>query len=1029
MELSRSLLVAVLAAAAGAPGGGGPTRDPALGGSPLPAALSRVAFEENRGQTDPGVRFLARARGLTAFLTDDGAVLSLGGPRAPRETATLRFGAGLRARPVAEGTALPGPAHYLLGRDPSKWVRGVPRFPAVRAAAVAPGTDLLWRDGEGGRLRFDLHLAPGADPATVPLAIEGARTLAVDGTGRLVASLSRGTLALSRPRLWQERAGRRIPVDGRWVLRGGAAVVEAGPRDPGLPLVVDPTLDYGTYLGGGAGEGATAVATDAQGGLVIVGTANGAGFPTQNPYDDSYQGSYGDMVVARISANGATLQYATYVGGGSLDVPRAVAVAADGHIAVCGESSSTDFPTLNAVQETPVIGPPVGLGLHGVAEGAAFLLSADGFALEWSTYLGGSQAHDGAHGIALDASLNAFVAGETGNASFPTQSAFQGTKGAGQDAFVCRIGATGALGWSTFLGGGGNDGARALRIDSGGGLLVAGTTASTDFPLQSAYQNQRRGPSDAFVLRMPSTGASLTWSTYVGGSGTETAKAVAEGPGGVTWIAGETGSSDFPVVANAPQPNFMQGNTDAFVARVGAGGTTLPFGSYLGGGFGDGATGIAVDALGAVYVAGTTGSSDFPVVNAYDSVRSGSTDMFLARFRPSGIGLLTCTFFGGGGDDLCEGMALDAGGGVWLAGLTASPDFPLAGAYDGVLAGLTDVAIARLRTDLPAAPGDLQVSLGEPGTASVSWTDGTGGLCPHEVERQAGSGGPWIPLGTVAAGLAFVNDGSVPTEAVVTWRVRALDHPGPGAWGSTSPVTTPPFAPEAPSGLSAAALGPSSLRLSWTDNSAREDEVRIHRSEAGGEFALAATAPANATTFDVAARPDRTYRLYLVAANEGGASPSSNEAQAATPPSFVFGLRKGSLKYSVNPQSDSLKLKVAMLPPGEGAVPILNPAADGIEVHLGDRVGAPALSIAPGASGWKVKNTNYTWKSPRGAVPKVKVVVNGKKGTVAVALSLVDLPPVLSSALFTGIDCGPSHGSSAKLPWTQLRTPGWFKYP
>ncbi|HEU4396119.1 MAG TPA: SBBP repeat-containing protein, partial [Planctomycetota bacterium] len=408
MALLRNLLVAAAAIAPsiGVGGIGGPdapTRAPERTNAP-PAALARVAFEENRGQAAPSVRFVGRGRGVVALVDDRGADLLLG-RGAGIERARLVIGGAAPSRPAAVGAPLPGPAHYLSGSDPSKWVRGVPRFRSLRAASVAPGADLAWRGSEDGRLAFDLHLAPGTDPASVPISLPGARALAIDGEGRLVASLNRGDLVLGRPSLWQESARGRVPVDGRYALRGAGAVVTAGAFDRSLPLVVDPTLEYGSYLGGAGDDAGFAARTDANGVLCVAGTSTGS-FQTVNPYDSTVSGSW-DTVVAKVSADGADLLYATYLGGSGTDTPRDLAVSAAGAIVVVGETTSTNFPVANAIQDTGVIGS----GMPQVPEAYASRLSSDGGLLEWSTYLGGTGAVDVAYGVAIDASGNAFVVG------------------------------------------------------------------------------------------------------------------------------------------------------------------------------------------------------------------------------------------------------------------------------------------------------------------------------------------------------------------------------------------------------------------------------------------------------------------------------------------------------------------------------------------------------------------------------------------------------------------------------------------
>ena len=1026
MALSRNLLVAAAAIApslgiGGAGGPDAPSRAPDRTGAP-PAALSRVAFEENRGQAAASVRFVGRGRGVVALVDDGGADLILG-RGASAERARLVIGGAARARPAAVGAPLPGPAHYLTGNDPAKWVRGVPRFRSLRAASVAPGADLAWRGSEDGRLAFDLHLAPGTDPASVPISIPGARALAIDGEGRLVASLNRGDLVLGRPNLWQESARGRVPVEGRFALRGAGAVVTAGAFDRSLPLVVDPTLEYGSYLGGAGDDAGFSARTDPNGVLCVAGTSTSA-FPTVNPYDSTVSGSW-DTVVAKVSADGADLLYATYLGGSGTDTPRDLAVGADGGIVVVGETASSTFPVANAIQGTGVIGG----GNPNEPEGFATRLSPDGSFLEWSTFLGGAGAVDVAWGVALDTTGNAFVVGEAGSSNFPTGSAIQGTKGAGSDAFVMRISPTGLLGWSTFLGGDGMDGARGVSLDASGSLLVCGTTASTDFPTQDPYDGIKAAGADAFVLRMPASGASLTWSTYLGGAGSDVARSVVEGRSGSTWIGGDTTSTDFPVVVTAPQPNH-NGGRDAFVARLGPDGATFQFGTLLGGGFNDTAARIALDSVGAVCVAGTTDSADFPVVSPLQGTfGGGGSDMFFARLFPTGTPLLCSTYLGGASADSCEGFAFAPGGSLWLAGLTLSTDFPTAQAMDTVRSGTSDIGLARIRMTEPNPPTNARIELGNPGTVFVKWNDSTAGLCPFELERKDSFGAPFLPRATLQPGFLQFEDTTAPTGATVTWRVRAVDHGGPSLWAVTPATDIPPLPPEAPSGTTAAALGPTTVRLTWTDNSQREDTVVVLRREAGGQPVPVLTVLENVVTADAPASPQRTYFWSVRAENEGGASAASNEVGAATPGSFGWLMKRGSLKYLLDPGLDALLIRAIVGTAAGGPGPVLDPRANGFTLHLGSRALPPVISIPANDPLWKVGRTTFKWRSPRGVFPKVKVVYNSKRGTLLASVSKTDLPPTSLAGVFVGVDMGPMQAAGSTDPWTPKRVTGQSKFP
>jgi Beta-propeller repeat len=306
--------------------------------------------------------------------------------------------------------------------------------------------------------------------------------------------------------------------------------------------------------------------------------------------------------------------------------------------------------------------------------------------LVYSTYLGGSN-DEGIFGIGFDAQRNIYIAGETSSVDFPTQNALQSQVGGSYDAFVSKFDASGKhLVYSTYLGGSDYDHAVGIRVDGDGNTYVAGLTSSKDFPVKNALQTSNAGGSDGFIARLNSTGSTLVFSTYLGGSGTDQVNALALGPDDSIYVAGFTSSSDFPTTPNAMQTKCDGGVQpfcigDGFVARLGASGQRLLYSTFVGGSSYDSAAGIAVDPQGNAYVAGQTSSSDFPVRNAYQPTFGGIGDAFVVRLNAVGSKAIWATFLGGSNFDNGTDVAIDRRNNVYVAGITASTDFPLSHAF------------------------------------------------------------------------------------------------------------------------------------------------------------------------------------------------------------------------------------------------------------------------------------------------------------------------------------------------------------
>ena len=314
-----------------------------------------LRFEPNVGQVDAPVDFLARGAGYALYLDADEAVLSLDGPGDGRSVLSMRMlGADPDARPSA-GDRLPGTSNYFIGDDPSRWRSDVPTHASVTYDDVYPGIDLVYR-GDGGRLEYDFVVAPGADPGVIEVDFDGADRLTLDPSGNLVIGTDSGEVVQRAPVLYQESGTGRSSVAGRFVLSGDDRVrYEVGPHDPTLPLVIDPILDYSTYLGGSDIEDLAGVTGDGTGAVLLVGRTESVDFPGASSGYQPFLRDPSDIFIAKLAPDGRSLEFATYLGGNGEEATQArAALDPAGNIYVCGTTLSRDFPT----SAEPVPGRP-----------------------------------------------------------------------------------------------------------------------------------------------------------------------------------------------------------------------------------------------------------------------------------------------------------------------------------------------------------------------------------------------------------------------------------------------------------------------------------------------------------------------------------------------------------------------------------------------------------------------------------------------------------------------------------------------
>jgi uncharacterized repeat protein (TIGR01451 family) len=669
-----------------------------------------LVFLENRGQVDARVRFYARTGSQTVWATDEGLLFDLirtrnapshdpatpfgdAGTKAVRDRLVVRQRlVGARQSPaIVTGHPQSGRTNLFVGTDTARWRTGLRSFGEVTYRSVYPGIDFRVY-GNGGALEQEFIVHPGADPRRIQVAYDNVNVIRAGHDGSLQVETSFGDLSESAPRIYQQIDGRRVDVPGRFRVGAPDSYgFEIGTYRRDAPLVIDPTLEFSTYLGGSSTDSAEDVFVDAHGDLYITGYTLSTNFPT----DDSLDGTctncaiYEDVFVSKINAAGQSIIYSTYLGGSQADRGTGIAVDHAGNAYITGETRSADFPLATPLQAAPGGGSDVF-----VAE-----IDASGNTLVYSTYLGGNGT-DAASDIAVDASQNAYVTGYTESPDFPVAAPLQPTCHEDtyeSDAFVTRIAALGgSMPFSTCLGGAGGDAGTAIALDAAGQAYVVGATSSTDFPTVptgAALQPVLAGSSDAFVMKLDTAAPAIVYSTFLGGQIGDLARGVAVDATGAAYVAGQTTSDDFPVV-NAYRSSGA--DVEAFLAKLDPAGTALQYSTFHGGSSHDAALAIAVDALGRAYIAGSTRSSDFPLADPLQSMYAGATDAFVTRFSAAAAIPEYSTLLGGAGEDQALAIAVTALGDAFVAGYTGSANFPIANPIQATKAGGIDAFVLKI---------------------------------------------------------------------------------------------------------------------------------------------------------------------------------------------------------------------------------------------------------------------------------------------------------------------------------------------
>lgn len=597
-------------------------------------SFGQLYFAENKGQWDQQVHFKTEAGNSAFFLTKDGYTILMNHPEDYMRLAEFNHGHGFdstakfnarvappekirahafrvkflggnfNSKPVME-KPLDGIENYFIGNDPSKWANNVRLYQAITYKNVYPNIDVRYYV-QDDQLKYDVIVYPGADVSKIQMRYEGAEKLSIRNN-ELVVSTSVGEARELKPYTYQFVNGKRETIGNKYKITGNTVSFDIKAYNKATTLVIDPSLVFSSFSRSTADNWGFTATYGADGSFFGGGIAQPTGFPVTPGAIQSTGGGGGggngaappDIAIIKLSPDGRTRIYATYLGGNQLDQPHSLVADAAGNLVIAGRTNSgSTFP-----------GSLVPAGSAGGGYDIFVTkINATGTAIIGSSRIGGA-GNDGVN--------------------------ITDTRG-------------GANSLQRFYG---DDGRSEVILDGAGNILIASSTQSTNFPIVGGFQATSGGQQDAVLLKFNANATALIWSTYLGGAANDAGFVLAINPTSPSniYIGGGTASSGFPGTgAGVLQPTFNGGLADGYIAHVQDNGTSVSMvrSTYLGTGNIDMVYGVQFDAMGFPYVMGTT-TGNWPVINATYSV--ANSRQFIGKLRPDLSAYVYSTTFGTSG--------------------------------------------------------------------------------------------------------------------------------------------------------------------------------------------------------------------------------------------------------------------------------------------------------------------------------------------------------------------------------------------
>jgi gliding motility-associated-like protein len=534
------------------------------------------------------------------------------------------LGSAENVEPVVE-QLLSSSSNYFLGKDRSRWKSGVHSYKVISYKNIYPGVDVRYYS-EGGQLKYDLMLAPGADAGRIIMKYTGADKLSVKN-GQLIIKTSVGEAKELAPYSYQILGGKKTTVDCQFEISGDQVKFRLKNYDRSAKLVIDPTLIFSTFTGSTVGNWGFTATPGPDGSLFAGGIVFGQGYPiTTGAYQQTFGGGSGnsavDIGITRFSPSGNSRIYSTYIGGNNADFPHSLISDANGNLVVLGRTSSDDYPVTSA-----------GFGPLGGTDIIVTKLNAAGTDLIGSVKIGGT----GIDGANIDASVSPSC--------------------------------------NSLLYNYGDNARSEVIIDGAGNIYIAASTQSGNFPVVGGVQAALGGRQDAVVVKLTPDLSNVLFSTFLGGNENDAGFVLALNPvNGNIYVAGGTSSNNFPGnKTGSIQPAFQgaAGDIDGYITVLNNNGSAIIQTTYLGTSSIDIIYGIQFDRSGFPYVMGISLGA-WPVLNA--TYVDNGAKQFIAKLQPNLSAYVYSTTYGTGGPipnispvaflvDRCENVYVSGWGG------------------------------------------------------------------------------------------------------------------------------------------------------------------------------------------------------------------------------------------------------------------------------------------------------------------------------------------------------------------------------
>ncbi len=611
--------------------------------------------------------------------------------------------------------------NYMVG-EKERWASRLACYKKVVYKDLWEGIDLVYYI-KGGSLKYDLVVQPGADPDSIGFDLIGIDCAYIDGNGDLMMRTPLGTV--SDYDLVSYQGEDTIKAD--FEMKGNHLGFDLGEYDNSKTLVIDPLIQYCTYLGGSNYEQLLLKSVMSNGDLIMTGFTSSSDFPkTPGVIDRTYMG--GEAFITRMKGNLGSLVFSTYLGGQYADYASGVDLDRDGNIYVSGNTESKDFPTTTGVlNETSKIGNVETPWGQTVTAPDIFVskISSDGTNLIYSTYIAGNHT-DYNQDIAVDDDGYAYVIASVRSPDLPIKNAYESEITGYYDYYIAKLNQNASsLEWSTYLGGEddewSSEGPTKVDISPSGDIYVAGNAESMDFPTTSGAYKQSTGSRWLTgTLTAFEDDGDLIFSTYIH---EDTQVGSLEVTSDSVYLTGNTDMSNFPVTKDTAYDTALGGWSDAYLLEMDTQGSMVKYATFLGGDEYEFGWDISFDNEDRVILTGYTGSSDFPLSDyPVDDSFDGWSETFITIFNKDKDGLHFSTLFGGNDDDygLWLGIADD---GLYMAGYTSSSDLPVHDdAFDRTYSN-GDLFVTRIKiySFPPSRPRNLTADRGDE-NVTLTWS-------------------------------------------------------------------------------------------------------------------------------------------------------------------------------------------------------------------------------------------------------------------------------------------------------------------